>query len=111
MERSKPTNDLMGLALQKLHWPQALTPKKHRRFVYPPLARSKNQLRLLELAPGDPNDGIIATIATKQFLALPSNSPESDLNRLIDHLAAIYELLSTATITGGYVPLGCLLRW
>jgi hypothetical protein len=111
MERSKPTNDLMGLALRKLHWPQALTPKKHRRFVYPPLARSKNQLRLLELAPGDPNDGIIATIATKQFLALPLNSPKSTIDGLIDELAEIYERLSTALITGSDVPIEQLLRW
>jgi hypothetical protein len=108
MERSKPTNGLMGLALRKLRWPQALTRRKHRRFVYPPLDIRKNEFRLLELAPKTFSDELDANIRVFHLPALPPNY-NHELH--LSELEATQEHLSAATTTGAEVHIEELLRW
>lgn len=77
-------------------------------FVYSPLDRSKNQFRLLSLAPGDPDDEVTATIRTYHLSALPSNyNHEVHLSEL----ETIHEDMLTAARTSEEVRIEELLSW
>ena len=87
---------------------EGTSPPDDTHFVYPPLDHSKSQFRVLQLAPGEPDDEITATIATCQLPALPEKYDE-ELH--LCELKAISEHLATATSTGTEMQLEELLRW
>lgn len=84
------------------------SPRDLSNFDFPALDRSKNQFRLLVLAPGDFDDEITATISTQCLPALPigcNHKPH------LTELTAIHDNLSTASSTGVEVQIEELLRW
>ena len=84
------------------------SPRDLSNFDFPALDRSKNQFRLLVLAPGDFDDEITATISTQRLPALPADYNHKP--HLIE-LTAIHENLSTVSSSSIEVQIEELLRW
>jgi hypothetical protein len=84
------------------------SPRDLSNFDFPALDRSKNQFRLLVLAPGDFDDEITATIVTRCLPSLPAGYNHKP--HLIE-LTAIHDNLSIASSTGTEIQIEELLRW
>jgi len=103
-----PGSPPASLALSPCPRAKEESPPSSTSFVYPPLDHSKSQFRVLQLAPGDPDDEITATIAIYSLRTLPD---KYDDEPHLSELKAISEHLATAISTGTEVQLEELLRW